>query len=68
MLFKPTINFLKIQVKDRVGVSDRFLPSDESDNYIPTAIELSVSQNQAPWKDLHDYIIASLSTLPLRIV
>ena len=64
MLFKPTINFLQIQVKNGVGISDRFLLPDESENYIPTAIEQPVPQNPAPWKDLHGYIIVSLSTLP----
>ena len=68
MLLKPTTNFLKILLKDRVGVSDRFLLSDESDNYIPTAIALSLSQNQAPWKDLYRYITVSLLTLLRRIV
>ena len=48
--------------------SDRFLLPDESENYIPTAIERPLHQNPAPWKDLYDYIIVSLSTLPLRIV
>ena len=68
MLLKPTTDSLKIQVKDGEVVGERFLLSDDLENYTPTAIELPLPQNPAPWKDLYGYITVSLMTLPRRIV
>ena len=48
MLLKPTTDSLKIQVNDGVDVGDRFILSDDLENYTPTAIELPLPQNPAP--------------------